>query len=1069
MRVATILLALCLYAAILSVPSAADGSRIYLKYADFDPAISEPQIPAALRSKPSPGVIQDYIVQFTGPCQDDWETQITNLGASLLDYIPDFAYIVQMTPETAEKVKAVENVRWVGLFHPAYKIDPKLFGKPGLILVKVSIRKNGRAGSARQEIEKLHRRVWDENGKPDRPLVAEMPENELETLAHSKDIEWIEPKPEYKLFNNVARGIANVPSVWTNLGIYGSGEKIAVCDTGLDTGNTSTISQDFSGRVYKTYALGRTGDWSDPDGHGTHTCGTVLGSGALSGSNPGTHTYTDSFAGAAPEASLIMQSVLDSSGSLSGIPSKLQDLFSSVYTDGARVHSDSWGSTSTGQYTTNSKSVDTFIWNNKDFVIVFAAGNDGKDANNDGVVDLNSISSPASAKNCITVGASESYRVTSPQWMYSGFSVAPLNNDLTANNSSGMAAFSSRGPAADGRIKPDVVAPGTNIISCRSHASGAGTEWGIYDANYIYSGGTSMATPLVAGSAALVRQYYRTVKGIASPTAALIKATIINGAADLYPGQYGTGAYLEQPAVRPNSVEGWGRLDLTNVLTPTAPSSLQYVENNPGLSTNGNATYTYYATGQSPLKITLVWSDYPASTSAQYALVNDLDLTVTAPNSTVWRGNGTIDRRNNVEGVDIANPIPGAYSVAVSGYSVAHGPQPFALVLTSSFGQATYTIMASAGAGGTISPSGTATVNIGTNKTYTISANAGYLISDVQVDGVSQGAITSYAFSNVIANHTITASFATITYTITASAGANGSISPGGSVVVNQGSNQTFTITPNTGYAVSEVQVDGVSVGAVTSYTFSNVNASHTISASFSQIIRTITATAGTGGSISPSGAVAVPYGSSQTFTITPNPGYAIHNVTIDSISMGILNSYTFNNVLVNHTISATFTKITFTITSFAEANGTISPIGSVIADYGTDKLFTITPNDGFAVADVIADSTSVGAVTSYLFSNIAANHTILAKFKLNGKPYGVGNWTVLRDPGIVGKLVKTWGKVLSVGLTSFTISDGNSSPVTVDFNGLTPPANLITKYVIITGLVNPDKTVKAYIIDVYY
>ncbi len=124
-------------------------------------------------------------------------------------------------------------------------------------------------------------------------------------------------------------------------------------------------------------------------------------------------------------------------------------------------------------------------------------------------------------------------------------------------------------------------------------------------------------------------------------------------------------------------------------------------------------------------------------------------------------------------------------------------------------------------------------MNYGASQTFTITPNTGYHVADVLVDGVSVGAVTSYTFSNVIANHTISASFALNTFTITATAGSNGSISPSGSTTVNYGASQTFTITPNTGYHVTDVLVDGVSVGAVTSYTFKNVAANHTISATF--------------------------------------------------------------------------------------------------------------------------------------------------------------------------------------------------------------------------------------------
>ena len=263
-------------------------------------------------------------------------------------------------------------------------------------------------------------------------------------------------------------------------------------------------------------------------------------------------------------------------------------------------------------------------------------------------------------------------------------------------------------------------------------------------------------------------------------------------------------------------------------------------------------------------------------------------------------------------------------------------------------------------------------VSGGATQTFTITPNSGYRIADVLVDGSSVGAVSSFTFTNVNSSHTISASFAANTYTITASAGVGGSITPSGSVTVNHGSNQTFTITPNTGYVISNVVVDGSSVGAVSSYTFSNVTAAHTISATFSVRTYTLTASAGTGGTISPSWNITVSnHGANQTFTITPNTGYSIANVKVDGASQGAISSYTFNNVTANHTISATFTANSYTISASAGTGGTISPLGNVTVSHGSNQTFTITPTSGYAISTVLVDGVSQGAVSSYTFSNV--------------------------------------------------------------------------------------------------
>ncbi|MBO7481023.1 MAG: fibronectin type III domain-containing protein [Bacteroidales bacterium] len=231
----------------------------------------------------------------------------------------------------------------------------------------------------------------------------------------------------------------------------------------------------------------------------------------------------------------------------------------------------------------------------------------------------------------------------------------------------------------------------------------------------------------------------------------------------------------------------------------------------------------------------------------------------------------------------------------------------------------------------------------------------------------------------------VTVTYNAITFTITATAGANGTITPNGAVSVNEGADQSFAIAANTGYHIVSVLVDGESVGAVESYTFPNVNADHTIEATFEANTFTITATAGENGTITPNGEVSVNEGSSQTFTIAANAGYHIADVLVDGESVGAVESYTFPNVIANHTINATFevnTQNTFTITATAGENGTITPSGAITVNEGTSMTFTIAANAGYRIADVLVDGQSVGAVGSYTFQNVIADHTIEASFE---------------------------------------------------------------------------------------
>ncbi|MCX6343453.1 MAG: DUF6055 domain-containing protein [Armatimonadetes bacterium] len=196
-----------------------------------------------------------------------------------------------------------------------------------------------------------------------------------------------------------------------------------------------------------------------------------------------------------------------------------------------------------------------------------------------------------------------------------------------------------------------------------------------------------------------------------------------------------------------------------------------------------------------------------------------------------------------------------------------------------------YTITASAGTGGTIDPPGVANVAPSGSQTYTITPNIGYAISQVTVDGVNQGAITSYTFSNVLANHTISAAFIAVNiYTITAFAGTNGTINPSGYVIVNQGASQTFTMTPNDGYCVSGVIVDGSSVGTPTSYAFTNVQANHTMSVTFAVAPRPMLTSKGTGGTRTDG-----PWTIGYKFTTGPSPVTVSKLGFVDYTGAGLL------------------------------------------------------------------------------------------------------------------------------------------------------------------------------------
>jgi hypothetical protein len=337
--------------------------------------------------------------------------------------------------------------------------------------------------------------------------------------------------------------------------------------------------------------------------------------------------------------------------------------------------------------------------------------------------------------------------------------------------------------------------------------------------------------------------------------------------------------------------------------------------------------------------------------------------------------------------------------------------------IAATFALKTYTITASAGAGGSIDPTGVVGVNCGTDQGFTITPDPCYAILDVVVDGVPQGPMAAYTFLDVQADHTIAATFVLMTYTITASAGPGGSIDPTGAVGVNCGADQGFTITADPCYDILDVAIDGVPQGPMAAHTFLNVQADHTIAATFALKTYTITASAGPGGSIDPTGAVGVNCGADQGFTITPDPCYDILDVALDGVPQGPLAAHTFLNVQANHTIAATFVLRTYTITASAGAGGSIDPTGAVGVNCGVDQGFTITPDPCYAILDVVVDGVPQGPMAAYTFFNVQADHTIAATFALK-------TYTITASAGPGGSIDPTGAVSVNCGADQgFTIT----------------------------------------------
>jgi len=693
-------------------------SQITINGISFDPLA--PGAATASFAKSDASDSNYILVQTKSPLTDAQRAQLEGLGAMVHEYVSENTYLCSFKPKSLAKVRALPFVTWAGAYMEGFKIPPNLreslpaAGTAALIpqATAASTRRtphhvdivlhgdvDPNDAELKKKIAAAARINPDDLVMSRHKVRLNVQERYLGDLAAIDEVRHIEEVPERKLYNNIARPILHASVVVNGTTFQGDGQIVNVADTGFDLGSTTNVHPAFTGRVVKLTPFGRPGKADDPDSHGTHVCGSVLGDGT-SASMGGV------IQGTAPKAKLMVQSLLDSTGGLGGIPNDLHDLFDPAFNDKARVHTNSWGPTTPGTpYSQASREIDDFVFNHPDFVICFAAGNDGIDKNGDGVVDEGQVGGESAAKNCITVGASENNRpnleVTYGAIRPSSFPHSPLFGDRMANNPNGIAAFSSRGPTKERRIKPDVTAPGTGILSTLSRAATATTIFGTSsDKAYFFDAGTSMATPLVAGCCAVLRETL-VKNGMPTPSAALIKALLINGAVRLA-GQY----MPPEVGPNPNNVSGWGLVDLAGsvilpgpnpngglgeggplkqgqqstftINIPAGHGGMALAKGKKGKAKKGKTTAAGTLAVSPTLKITLVWSD-PAGPNLQ----NDLDLIVKAANGQERHGNmGTsagFDRTNNVEQIVWENIPPGAAKITVRAFRITQFPQAYAL------------------------------------------------------------------------------------------------------------------------------------------------------------------------------------------------------------------------------------------------------------------------------------------------------------------------------------------------------------------------------------------------------
>jgi serine protease AprX len=629
--------------------------------------------------------VGDVIVAVVGPLTPERVTALTLAGAEVVEKQSEGRYRMRLRRPAA----ALAQLPWVAGVHSAAPTPTAVLAaaRPDdtpAATYDVVLAAGSDPAALADALASLGARVLGTSRVKVRAVLDAAQRAAARALAGVRDIEpYVAPRYSNghagELIGSSDQGVAA-------LGLAGAAQIVGVADSGVCRGHPG-----LAGAVLDVF--GRAADnpsGEDVKGHGTHVCGSIAGSGAGA---------TERCAGVAPEAKLFVQSLSGSGDELS-LPANLGELFEQAYAQGARIHNNSWSADVAGRYTTDANDVDAFVDAHRDMLVVFAAGNRGttaapprgKKLTKTGRVDLFSVGSPATAKNAIAVGAHRSSRATGgraaetyrKRWP-DAFGEDPLASELVSGDPTRMAGFSGRGPCrGNRRCKPDLVAPGTAILSCALTDTSLLSEFEAIPVKkepYGFMSGTSMAAPIVAGAAALVRQYLVTRREH-SPSAALLKAVLINGTRILD----GADARDDGGGV-PNAQQGFGALDLRGSLPCAGPERLAFVDNwqDAGEHMHPGDVHSWSLRVTEPclLRVALVYTDPPGE-----ALTHKLTLELVRPDGKRLGGNDDNalgepipDVTNNAQIVRVADAAPGVYRLVVrfeDGRAVR--PQDYALV-----------------------------------------------------------------------------------------------------------------------------------------------------------------------------------------------------------------------------------------------------------------------------------------------------------------------------------------------------------------------------------------------------
>jgi len=596
---------------------------IRLKYAAFDPLLGEPAVDAGLKAAFGNPV---KLVHVTGPMASGWILALEERGAVILSYLQDFTYIMALDPDLARSVAALPEVLWIGDFHPAYKTEKGLLKRGGAqevnILIWPDFSGRRHAGTVGQRIRQMGDVLtFSEEGNS--ILRARLTSDQIRTLAAMPEVHWIDRYDPPQAAMNLVRDFTGADTVETLGGFDGTDIIGEVKDNGCDTDHP-----DFGNLI------GTQGTVVEAD-HGTCTFGIVFSD------------HSGDAKGMLPAAGGVFCDWNESRlSSMVNLKNSWLGLF----------QSNSWSNgTQDADYNAYSTENDQAV-NDTDLTMLYCAGNSLHG------VGAYTVSRDSAAKNVICVGA-----------VYHQ-NTASLSDDQWENHGNGFTP--GQGPARDNRIKPDICAVFDDVYTT-DIVGASGYDTGDY---YDGFGGTSAATPIVAGGVGLIYQMYienhfdNNIRGNV-PHAATVKAMLIANAQQ----------YLLTRATRYQ--QGWGLLDVEQVYDAGTNQLIR--DGGDPLQTGDSSAYQVQRLdGSTPLKIVLCWTDKQGETSAAQALINDLDLKVTAPDMTVYYGNsglvsslystsgGFYDRQNNVECVFIQSPQAGEYEIEVIGYNIAQDNDP---------------------------------------------------------------------------------------------------------------------------------------------------------------------------------------------------------------------------------------------------------------------------------------------------------------------------------------------------------------------------------------------------------